>query len=458
MQKKITLFLLLFAIVFSGLSVARAQPGIISTIAGNSTQGFYGDGGPAIHAEFDGPAGITKDTAGNLYIADYVNDRVRKVTYATGVITTIAGTGDSAGTSGAFSGDGGPATAADLYNPTSIALDVSGNVFFSDQGNHRVRKINVSTGIITTIAGNGTGGYSGDGIQATASELFYPAGIAFDTAGNLYIADWQNHRIRMVTLSTGIITTVAGTGIAGYSGDGGPATAARFYRPSELAFDVSGNLYISEYGNSTVRKVVKATGIITTIAGTGVAGYSGDGSAATAAQLNQPLVVRTDTAGNIYIADWRNYVVRMVSAATGIISTIAGDNVNSYSGDGGPATNAGLSSIDGMAIDVSGNVYIADEFNNVIREIECPTCIGVGVPVTNNTHAQSIYPNPATNWLTIQSADQPINLVAITSLVGQIVFAHAYNTTLVKINITGLAQGIYLVKINGTEVKKFVKE
>ena len=458
MKKNYILFLLLFALAFAGVPAAQAQPGIINTIAGNHIEGYAGDGGPALDAEFYGPAGLAKDTAGNLYIADYVNNRVRKVTYATGIITTIAGTGDSAGVSGAFSGDGGPATAADLYDPSNITLDASGNVFFSDQTNHRVRKIDASTGIITTVAGNGTGGYSGDGVPATASELFFPSGIAFDAAGDLYIADWQNHRIRKVTMATGTITTVAGTGTGGYSGDGSAATAARFYRPSDLAFDGSGNLYISEYGNSVVRKLTKSTGVITTIAGTGVAGYAGDGGPATAAQINQPLAVNTDTAGNVYIADWRNFVVRMVSATTGVISTIAGNGFESYTGDGGPATDAGMSSVDGMAIDAQGNLFVADEFNDVIREIGCPTCVGLSVAAVSNAHPLTIYPNPATNSLTISSADQPISQVTITDLVGQVVLTHAYNTKLAKIDITSLAQGIYLIKINGAEVRKFVKE
>ena len=455
MQKTYYLFLLLFAI--SGFHVAQAQPGIISTIAGNSSAGFSGDGDLAIDASLYGPAGLATDTAGNVYIADYVNNRVRKVTYATGVITTIAGKGDSTGVGGTFSGDGYPATDAFIHNPSSIALDAAGNVFFTDQANNRIRKINASTGIITTVAGNGVGGYSADGVPATASALFNPAGIAFDTVGDLYIADWENHRIRKVTMSTGIITTIAGTGTAGYSGDGGPATAAQFYRPSDLAFDRSGNLYISEYGNSTVRKIMKTTGVITTIAGTNAAGYSGDGAAATSAQINRPLGIKIDTVGNIYIADWRNYVVRMVSAAAGNITTIAGTGVNGYSGDGGPATAAQLSSIDGMALDAHGNLYVADEFNNVIRKIICPTCIGLSVAPENITHTPRIYPNPAAGWLTIQS-DQTINKITITDLLGQAVFTRAYSTPLVKVDISNFAPGIYLVKINDTDVRKFVKE
>ena len=459
MKKTCRFQFLLIAISFFGFPGAWAQPGIINTVAGNHTEGFGGDGGPAIDAEFSGPAGLALDASGNLYIADFVNNRIRKVVHTTGIITTIAGTGDTLGSSyGGYSGDGGPATGADLYNPTGIVLDASGNIFFSDQGNHRIRKIDVSTGIITTVAGNGTAGYTGDGIAATALELYYPCGITLDSAGNLYIADWQNNRIRKVVMSTGIITTIAGTGDAGYSGDGGPATAAKFNKPSGLTFDASGNLYISEYGNNTVRKIVMATGIVTTIAGSGVPGYTGDGGAAATAQLFEPLAVRTDTAGNLYIADWRNYVVRVVWAATGIITTIAGDNINSYSGDGGPATSAGMSSVDGMVLDVHGNLLVSDELNNVIREIQCPACVGLGVPSATGGRTARIYPNPAANLLTIESPGQPINHIAIFDIVGQEVFAHSYDAKLVAVDIANLKMGVYFLKVDGAYVSEFVKE
>jgi len=456
MKKTYVILVSLFVYGLLSANITLAQPGYISTIAGDGIGGFFGDGGQALVARFYGPAGIAVDPSGNLYIADYGNDRIRKVTYATGNISTIAGSGYLAPTSGAYSSDGGPATAADLYTPDGITLDASGNIFFADQGNNRIRMINATTGIITTVAGDSTGGYSGDGVAATASELYYPSAVAFDGAGDLYIADWENNRIRKVTMSTGIISTFAGTGVPGYSGDGRPATAAKLFKPSSLAFDISGNLLITEYGNSTLRKITKATGIITTIAGTGVAGYSGDSSSSVGAQLNRPLDVKTDTAGNIYIADWDNYRVRMISSSSGLITTIAGDGTEGYI-DGVPATEAEISAADGLSLDSYGNLYISDEFNNVIREVVCPVCVQERVIVTNNNYMTNIYPNPATSELTITSYSK-IKSIGISNLIGQTVYTHEYNSSQVNVDVSTLPPGMYLVKINGTEVRKFVKE
>ncbi len=429
---------------------ASAQ--IITTVAGSGTPGFSGDGGQATNAKMWGPAGTMVDTAGNIYIADYANARIRKVSQATGVITTIAGTGDTL-----FAGDGGAATDASLYDPTALALDASGNLYIADQSHHRIRMINITTGIITTIAGNGIGGYSADSVAATASSLYYPSGLAFDTTGNLIIADWQNHRIRKVDMATGIITTIAGTGTSGYTGNGGAATAARLYRPSGVAFDRSGNLFISEYGNSTVRKIAAATGIITTIAGTSGIGYAGDGGPGTAAMLSQPLSVATDTSGNVYIADWRNNCIRLVAATTGIITTIAGNGTTGYSGDGGPATAAQINFTDGVAIDKSGDMYIADEFNAVIRKVTCPLCAPASVGETSNNAMVSVYPNPAQNSLTI-AATKAIATLSITNLIGQVVQTQFCNTNKAMVDISTLPKGISFVKINNTEVRKFLKE
>jgi sugar lactone lactonase YvrE len=246
---------------------------------------------------------VAVDSSGNIYIADTYNERIRKVS-TSGIITTVAGNGAAT-----FSGDGGAATSAELHGPSGVAVDSSGNIYIADTYNERIRKVSTS-GIITTVAGNGTGGYSGDGGAATSAELYYPSGVAVDSSGNIYIADRNNDRIREVSTS-GIITTVAGNGTWGYSGDSGAATSAELYGPSGVAVDSSGNIFFVEDGNNRVRKV-SASGIITTVAGNGTGGYSGDGGVATSAELYTPYGVAVDSSGNIYIADLNNNRIRKV--------------------------------------------------------------------------------------------------------------------------------------------------
>ena len=246
---------------------AQSCTPIINTIAGNGTEGYIGDGGAAIAAELYYPYGVAVDGNGNVYIADEYNNRIRKVS-AAGIITTVAGNGTAG-----YSGDGDTATLAELNHPVGVAVDGSGNVYVVDGQNQCIRKVSV-TGIITTIAGNGTSGYSGDGGPATAAELWYPIAVAVDVSDNVYIADYGSNRIRKVS-AAGIITTIAGNGTAGYSGDGGAATSAELYNPVGVAVDGSGNVYESEVNNNRIRKV-SAAGIITTIAGNGTAGFGGD--------------------------------------------------------------------------------------------------------------------------------------------------------------------------------------
>ena len=344
--------------------------GVISTVAGagstgESGGGFGGDGGPATAAQLRSPAGVALDGAGNLYIADALNNRIRKVDSA-GTITTVAG----AGTEG-FGGDGGPATAAQLYRPAGVALDGAGNLYIADFGNNRIRKVDAA-GVISTVAGAGStgesgGGFGGDGGPAVAARLYLPRGVALDGAGNLYIADLLNHRIRKVD-AAGVISTVAGAGSTGesgggFGGDGGPAVAARLNFPVGVAVDGSGNLYIADTDNDRIRKV-DAAGVISTVAG---GGYGGDGGPAVAAQLDWPFDVALDGAGNLYIADWLHNRIRKVDAA-GVISTVAGGG--SSLGDGGPATAAQLNFPEGVAPDGAGNLYIADTYNNRIRKVD----------------------------------------------------------------------------------------
>jgi hypothetical protein len=276
------------------------------------------------------------------------------------MISTVAGNGI-----GGDSGDGGAATAAQLWDPRGVAVDAAGKLYIADSGRHRIRKV-TPDGIITTVAGNGIEGYSGDGGAATAASLRWPYGVAVDATGNLYIADADNHRIRKVT-QDGIITTVAGNGIGGYSGDGGAATAASLYYPRDVAVDAAGNLYIADSDNHRIRKVTSA-GIITTVAGKGTGGYSGDGGAATSASLLWPHGVAVDATGNLYIADKNNNRIRKVTPS-GIISTVAGNGAYGYSGDGGPATAASLQWPHGVAVDAAGNLYIADTSNHRIRKV-----------------------------------------------------------------------------------------
>ena len=334
--------------------------GVITTIAGTGETGFSGDGGPATEARLDRPYGVAVDGAGNLFIADWYNDRIRKVD-SVGVITTVAGT-DNRG----FSGDGGPATEARLDRPSGVAVDGAGNLFIADWYNRRIRKVD-SAGVITTVAGTGTHRFSGDGGPATAARLSSPSGVAVDGAGNLFIADLGDRRIRKVD-TAGVITTIAGTGETGFSGDGGPATEARLDRPYGVAVDGAGNLFIADRDNRRIRKVDSA-GVITTVAGTGETGFSGDGGPATEARLFSPWGVAVDGTGNLFIADEANDRIRKVDSA-GVITTVAGTGNRGFSGDGGPATEARLSSSWGVAVDGAGNLFIADRRSYRIRKVD----------------------------------------------------------------------------------------
>ena len=319
--------------------------GTITTFAGTEERGFGGDGGPAVQARLRYPTGVAVDGAGNLYIADQNNHRLRKVD-STGTIDTVAGTGESG-----FGGDNGAAATAQLSYPSGVAVDGAGNLYIADSGNHRIRRVD-STGTITTVAGTGKYGFGGNGGPAVQAQLNYPAGVAVDEAGNLYIADSGNHSIRKVDV-TGTIDAVAGTGESGFSGDNGAAATAQLSYPSGVAVDGAGNLYIADTGNVSIRKV-DSTGTITTV--TDARGY------------NSSIDVAVDGAGNLYIAD--THRIRKVDA-TGTITTVAGaSDISSYAGDGGPAGKALLYSPGGVAVDNAGNLYIADSGNHSIRKID----------------------------------------------------------------------------------------
>jgi len=332
--------------------------GGIAPIAGNGARSFSVNGGAASGAQLDQPKALAMDAAGNLYIADGNNCRVRKVS-PNGTITTIAGTGAPG-----YSGDNGPATGAQLAYQLGIAVSPAGELYIADSFNHRVRKVALN-GIITTVAGTGSPGYSGDGGPATSAQVNNINGVALDFDGTLYIADYGNYRIRKVV--NGIITTVAGTGVSGYSGDRGQAASAQISTTWGMALDGTGNLYFSDYLNHRIRKV--SNGIITTVAGSGAYGAAGDGGLALSAQLAYPTGLAVDPTGNFYLVDSDNYSIRKVSSS-GVINTIAGNGTPGYSGDGGRGTAAQLGISWGMVLDQGGNLFFADSGNNAIRVLK----------------------------------------------------------------------------------------
>ncbi|MCX6632962.1 MAG: NHL repeat-containing protein, partial [Candidatus Solibacter sp.] len=425
-------------------AVRKVSPdGVISTVAGTGTRGYLGDGEAARNAWLNGPEGVAVDAAGILYIADTFNGRIRRVG-ASGNITTVAGVGST----GIFSGDGGPATSAAISLPTDVALDRAGNLYIADFGNSKVRVVasgiittvagrtngapliegeaavnarlegptgvavdrsgtiyfveagigsgtglavggykvwKVSTaGILTTLAGNGIPNYSRDGTLATSAQLNGPSGVAVGPYGVVYITDTQNQRVRAVTPG-GPITTLAGSGTAGFNGEVGLPPAALLNRPTGIAADALGNWYVADTANSRVRKA-QPGGNLFTVAGNGNASYFGDGGPATKGSVNLPEGVAVDAAGNLYIADTLDHAVRMVTP-DGVITTLAGNGNPGFSGDGGPAAHARLSHPHGVAVDLSGNVYVADTGNNQVRRIDA-----TGTITTVNTGGALVDP------------------------------------------------------------------
>ncbi|MEO7030473.1 MAG: Ig-like domain repeat protein [Acidobacteriaceae bacterium] len=345
-------------------SLAVLQPGEIDTVVGNGAWTYRGDGGQATQSPIFLPTAVTVDAAGNIYLSDSNNNRVRRVDAATGVISTVAGNGVPG-----FSGDGGLATQASISTPAGLAIDGAGNIYFADTGNMAVRRVDAVSGIIATVAGTGgVSGYTGDGGQAAAATLNFPEGIRFDAGLNLYIADTGNNVVRIVSATTGEISTVAGTGVAGYNGDGIPSTTALLSSPWDVATSLDGSIFIADVGNNRVRKV-DPSGNISTLAGTGPRQFSGDGGLATAANLNAATAVALDLAGNLYIADSGNDRVRRITASTGIIDTITGVGTQNFSGDGGPANLASLYGPTAVFFDSSGNLLVADMFHNRVRRI-----------------------------------------------------------------------------------------
>jgi len=377
------------------LGLAQVAPTYtIATAVGNGTAGFLGDGGAATSAELNYPTGIAFDSSGNLYIADHVNHRIRKVD-TSGNITTIAGNGTLG-----YLGDSAAATSAELDSPCGVAVDSSGNVYIADTLNHVIRK--VAGGTITTFAGDQSlgSGYTGDTAAATSAQLNTPVGIVVDSAGNVWIADTGNSVIREVT-TDGNINTIVGNSYADYGGDGGTAIASSLNHPLGLALDAAGNMYIADQLNQRIRMVaatkgvITTTSIITTVAGNGILASKDTGNLAIDAGLSDPSWVAVDSAGNLFIADLVNNIVRRVAAADGTIATVAGNGQFGVYGDGGPALQAAITFPLSVAVNAAGKVYVSQGENNVIRVLTPVATTGSGAR-RHGIRSIEVLPRPRT--------------------------------------------------------------
>ena len=354
--------LLVSLILIAGL--AQSEPGVLTTIAGTGLKGHTGDGGLAVKATLSEPFHVDFDPKGFLYIAESSNHCIRKVDLKTHVVTTVAGTGKAA-----YTGDGGPAVAATFKEPYAVVVDSDGNLYVVDRLNAAIRKIDAATGIITTVAGNGTKGSGGDGGLGVKAQLVEPNDCFLDGKGGLLIADVGDGRIRRLDLESGVISTFAGLGRVKTKerGDGGPANKAVITGARAVCADTHGNVYVCEREGNSIRKI-DAAGVITTIAGTGKAGDTGDGGDAKLATFKGPKGIRADVAGNLYVVDTENHAIRKIDAKTGIITTVAGGRKGS-GGDGGPANRAGFDRPHGCVVDPRGTLYIADSNNHRVRAV-----------------------------------------------------------------------------------------
>ena len=436
MKRCFTLITALVAFASTGFGQYRE----IITIAGSSAAGNYGgDGGLADSALLHGPNGVAVDPFGNVFIADFYNFRVRKVNTA-GYISTFAGTGIAG-----YSGDNGLAPSAEI-KPNGVASDSVGNIYISDNSFGVVRKVAAGTNIITTIVGWGYTGFSGDSSLAVAATLNDPRGMCMDRTGNLYIADVNNHRIRMVDV-TGHIYTFAGDGLPFFGGDFGYARNASLDSPMDVACDKYNFIYIADYKNNVIRKVDTA-GVITTVVGNTIPGYTGDGGAAVSATLNGPRGIAVDKNRFLYIADGNNNVIRMVDTF-GVITTIAGNGTPGFSGDNGLAIGANLYFPQSVKVDTSGNVYIADADNQRIRKVFMGTS---GIKNVSGSSNLTFYPNPASEYVNIaglKTGDRVMvyNVLGAATGLGVVAQSESVQTC----PLVGLPLGVYLLKVMGTD-------
>jgi streptogramin lyase len=345
------------------LALACSQTGTITALAGTGQKGFDGDQRPATAARLNGPFDVALDNAGNLYFSDTGNHAIRRVDAKSGIISTIAGTGKKGDM-----GDGGPARKAELNEPYGVELDKKGNIYFVDRLNYRIRRVDAESGVISTVAGTGRPGYSGDGGPAADAQFVEPNGIAL-RGDNLFIADVASQRVRVVDLKTGRISTFAGTGEKAHKGDGGPATAAALLGPRAVAIAPDGSVVICEREGNRIRRVDAKTGIITTIAGTGKKGYTGDGDLAKVATFNGPKEIDVDRDGNVFVVDTENHAIRRIDARSGKVTTVAGTGKQDNARDGLPATQSTLGRPHGVCVGPDGAIYIGDTLNHRIRVV-----------------------------------------------------------------------------------------
>ncbi len=423
----------IFTIGSSLLTLCSSQ--IITTIAGDGGTVFAGDGGQATDAEISGGGNVVFDKKGNMYFCDQRHSRIRKVDTA-GIITTVAGT-----IFPGFGGDGGPATAAQFNQPTVVTFDSTGNMYIADASNYRIRKINTS-GIVSTFAGIGVFAFSGNGGPATAAELAAASCVIADDSGNIYIADSYNAQVRKVNTS-GIISAWAGNSVAGYSGDGGNALSAEINICFRIAFDKNWNMYITD--NNRVR-MVNTAGIISTVAGNGYAGFTGDGGPATAAEIMSPYGVCTDALGNIFIDDALNNRVREINSL-GIISTLAGNDSAGFSGDGGPSTAAELNFPVCVNFDYKGNLYVTDYKNYRIRKI--PVDVGLGINELSDGNELQVFPNPSNSIFTFSMKNEELKMknIEVYNVLGKKVKSEELRAKSEEIDMSNQPNGVYFYRV-----------